>query len=390
MLGKNLINLIKRIADKYDTRIYLVGGPLRDKLLGKKIQDLDIVVEKNVKKIGIDLAACFEANFQFYHDFNTGTISLNNLHIDLAQTRKEAYPRPAALPKVFPSNLVSDLYRRDFTINAMAQDLAENRLIDPYQGLTDLKKGIIRILHPRSFIDDPTRIFRAIRFAERFGFKLEPNTLKWLRAAIKQKLPSLLSGERILNELRLIIKEDKNKPMIERLNHEGLFHSLFEKKLAKAFFIQFAKLAKLNEPNLMLVFLLAQFSLPENFPLTKEQLCAINDWKRFSKVKRKLTRAKQPSDVYKLLRGYSDDALRIAERLVNPSIAGKIKKYLEKYKNVRLELGGKDIKKLGIRPGKIYSRLLNNLLFARIDGKVKSRADELKLLKIMTNRLKSE
>ncbi|MDH5186451.1 MAG: CCA tRNA nucleotidyltransferase, partial [candidate division WOR-3 bacterium] len=152
MLGKNLINLIKRIADKYDTRIYLVGGPLRDKLLGKKIQDLDIVVEKNVKKIGIDLAACFEANFQFYHDFNTGTISLNNLHIDLAQTRKEAYPRPAALPKVFPSNLVSDLYRRDFTINAMAQDLAENRLIDPYQGLTDLKKGIIRVLHPQSFI----------------------------------------------------------------------------------------------------------------------------------------------------------------------------------------------------------------------------------------------
>jgi poly(A) polymerase len=289
---------------------------------------------------------------------------------------------------VFPSDLISDLFRRDFTINAIAQDLTNYELIDPYNGLSDLRRGVIRVLHPNSFIDDPTRIFRAIRFAERFNFKIEPKTLQWLRTAIKNKLPSLLSGERILNELRLIMKETKSNAMISRLNKEEIFDSLFGRHLSGTFFTQFGKVAKPEEPNLMLIHLLTQFSLPEKFPLTKQEMSAIVNLKRFPEAGMALAKTNLPSDIYKVLRSFSDDALRIAEAIEDRKIARKIKKYRLNYQKVKIELGGNDIKALGIPPGAAYSKMLDNLLFARLDGEVKNRTEEMKLLKVMVKRLR--
>ena len=383
MLKGNLFKQIKKIGNKYQVHIYLVGGPLRDKILGRKTKDIDILVDKLITTVGSELAKTLNAKFQYYQDFNTGTITLNDQHIDIAQTRKEIYLHPGVLPKVFPADLVSDLFRRDFTINAMAQDLTTGELIDPYQGLKDLKKRVIRVLHEKSFIDDPTRIFRAIRFAERFNFKIEPNTLKWLRAAITQKLPSLLSGERILNELRLIVKEAKCERMIERLNRAGLFESLFGKKLLITFFRQFRKVEKSADANLELIHILAQFDSLNNFPITKQESAAIRDWQRFHQIRKSLLKARRPSEIYKILKGFSNEALGIAVLVEDKSINLKIKNYQNRYRRVNTQIGGDDIKALGINPGVIYKKLLEDILFARLDGKVKTQADELRLLKKM-------
>jgi tRNA nucleotidyltransferase (CCA-adding enzyme) len=383
MFKGNLLNQIKKIGKKYQVHIYLVGGPLRDKILSRKTKDIDILVDKLIPTVGSELAKILNAKFQYYQDFNTGTITLNDQHIDIAQTRKEIYPQPGVLPKVFPADLISDLYRRDFTINAMAQDLTTGELIDPYQGLKDLKKRVIRVLHAKSFIDDPTRIFRAIRFAERFNFKIEPNTLKWLRAAIKQKLPSLLSGERILNEIRLIVKETKCERMIERLNQAGLFESLFGKKLPRPFFQQFSKVEKSADANLKLIHILAQFDSLNNFPITKQESAAIRDWQRFPQIRKLLLKVRRPSEIYKILKGFSNEALGILVLVEDKSINLKIKNYQNRYRKVNIQIGGDDIKALGINPGVIYGKLLEDILFARLDGKVKTRADELRLLKKM-------
>lgn len=388
MLNSELVNQLKRIAQKYDTKIYLVGGPLRDTLLGRKIKDLDIVVEKLIHIIGKDLADSLNGKFQFYENFNTGTITLpgdsskNGItHIDIAQTRKEIYLRPAALPKVFPADLIADLYRRDFTINAMAQDLDTGELIDPFCGWKDLKKGIIRALHPKSFNDDPTRIFRAIRFALRFNFAIEPETLNWLRTAIRQQLPSLLSGERVLQELRLITQETNWIKILKRLNEEGLFYSLFGEKLSKTFFRYLPKVAKAQDTHLRLIYLLAQFELPNHFPITKQEAIAIRDWQKYPKIRPILKRACRPSAIYKILRNFSLSALRLASLVEEPSYAFKINQYLNKYQRIKICIGGKDIKALGIIPDKIYGKLLAKILLARLDGKVKTRTDEIKLLK---------
>lgn len=385
MLKGNLLNLIKKTGFRYKTKIYLVGGPLRDKLLGRKTQDLDIVVEKNIKEIGRDLAKSLKSKFLFYQDFNTGTIKLNNHHLDIAQTRKEIYSKPAVLPKVFPSNLVSDLFRRDFTINAMAQDLTTNELIDPYYGLVDLKKRIIRVLQSISFIDDPTRIFRAIRFAQRLDFKIEPLTFKLLRAAIKEKLLLLLSGERILNELRLIMKEPKSKKMLERLNRERLFDCLFSLRLSRSFFTDFAKIAN---PDLKLIYLLSQFSSLKQYPLNREQLSAIQDLKRYKRIRKGLNKTKLPSQIYKILRNFSETALKIVQAIENKKISRKITSYINKYNKVKIKIGGDDIKQLGISQGAIYGKLLDSILFARLDGKVKNKSEEIRYLKTLTQKIR--
>jgi poly(A) polymerase/tRNA nucleotidyltransferase (CCA-adding enzyme) len=263
----------------------------------------------------------------------------------------------------------------------MAQDLTTGELIDPYQGLKDLKNRVIRALHEKSFIDDPTRIFRAIRFAERFSFKIEPRTLEWLKTSVKQKLPSLLSGERILNELRLIIKEAKCETMIEWLNQAGVFESLFGKQLPITFFRQFRKVAKSADTNLKLIHILAQFDSLNKFPVTKQESAAIRDWQRFPQIRKLLLQARRPSEIYKILKGFSNEALGILVLVEDKMINLKIKNYQNRYRKVNIEIDGENIKALGINPGAIYRKLLEDILFARLDRKVKTRADELKLLK---------
>src|SRR5947208_2631577 len=195
---------------------YLVGGAVRDLLLGRPRADIDVAVEGNVE----ELARRLGGDARTHARFATATVRVDGLEVDLAATRSETYPHPGALPEVQPASLSDDLARRDFTINAMAVPLGSPpRLIDPYGGVGDLERGELRILHRRSFADDPTRALRAARYTARYSFALEPETERLLRDADL----STVSGDRVEAELRKLAAEPEARRGFERLAEWGLF-----------------------------------------------------------------------------------------------------------------------------------------------------------------------
>lgn len=212
-----------------DTAAYLVGGPVRDLLLGRPAPDLDVAVEGPVTRITEALAKHLCARLQKTTEFMTSTLVLEDgIELDIARTRTETYPEPGALPVVAPATLTDDLGRRDFTVNAMAMSLQPQRfgeLIDPFGGRQDLEDAQLRVLHDRSFIDDPTRMLRAARFMLRLDFVLESETEKLLRTAVRGRLLAALSGARLRNELDCIFREApaRGLAMLQRL---GLFECM--------------------------------------------------------------------------------------------------------------------------------------------------------------------
>lgn len=218
---QGLIYLAGNIATKNNISSYLVGGFVRDLILGVKNLDLDIVVEDDGVKFAEGLASELKARLIRHRRFGTATVVVSSqLKVDITTARKESYSYPASLPEVYPGTLKDDLFRRDFTINAMAIGINGQhfgQLIDFFGGENDLRQSRIRILHDLSFIDDPTRILRAIRFEKRFNFKIEAKTLKYLKTSVRLGMLKKLSPHRLRDELILILKENKPIKQLKRL-----------------------------------------------------------------------------------------------------------------------------------------------------------------------------
>jgi len=217
------IDLCLENAYKRDIPIYLVGGTLRDILLGLKIKDIDLVVETSVDRF-LEYIESLNRKGRLLKRFYTFKFSVSHKdieHIDIAIARKEIYPRPGTLPLVEPGKIREDLYRRDFTINALAVPIYPNKkigeILDPLGGVRDLEDKIIRILHDRSFIDDPTRIFRAVRFSIRLGFTIEPHTYSLMESAIKNGALRTVGIARIRKEIELCEREEKRKEIFNAL-----------------------------------------------------------------------------------------------------------------------------------------------------------------------------
>ena len=224
VLPEDVLSLLRKIGETAGAmgyRAFLVGGVVRDILLGRKNLDLDIVVEGEGIRVGGALARELDAGLVVHKKFGTCTVSTDKgMKIDFATARREIYPHPAALPDVEPSSIEDDLRRRDFTINAMAVSLNKSsfgRLIDLFEGEEDLKSGRIRVMHDRSFIDDPTRIFRAVRFEARFGFKIDGHTEGLIKDAVRIDMAGKLSGHRRDKELSLVKKEAEPARIIKRI-----------------------------------------------------------------------------------------------------------------------------------------------------------------------------
>jgi tRNA nucleotidyltransferase (CCA-adding enzyme) len=208
--SRRALRVARAVAAKRSERLFLAGGVVRDLLLGRPIRDVDLVVEGDALAFARELALRLGARTRVHARFGTATLGLpSGGNLDVAASRCERYERPGALPDVDPgAPIEADLGRRDFAINALALELGPRpRVLDPFAGREDLKRGVVRALHEGSFRDDPTRALRAVRYANRLGFRLEPATRRSIVAAMEEGALDLISADRLRRELRLLLEE---------------------------------------------------------------------------------------------------------------------------------------------------------------------------------------
>jgi tRNA nucleotidyltransferase (CCA-adding enzyme) len=395
-LPRQLLDLVKDIsgqAAKRGQKVYLVGGVVRDLLLGYPNFDLDLVVEGDAVKLAQQVAETSQAKLLTHHRFGTAKLKYDNFTLDLATARKETYPRPGALPTVTPGTLKDDLIRRDFSINAMAISLAANdygELVDHYQGKNDLEHRLIRILHPGSFRDDATRILRSVRYEQRFGFDFEAQTAQLL----KRDIPMLdtISGDRIRHELELTLKEKRPELAIKRLGELGVLPKISPSLKGDGWLAEkFSKARRLKKPAQLpsLYFCLLIYSFTEDD--IEQFLIRLNVPAKLSKAMRDTLRLKprlplmdkpalKPSDIYYLLREYEPVAIQVnAIASESPRVQHNLQLFLTKLRYVRTFLDGEELKRLGISAGPAMGKVLQLLHKAKLDGDVRTRADEEKL-----------
>lgn len=226
---KRALSAAATAATESESRAYLVGGPVRDLQLGLALSDLDIAVDGRPERFAIELSLRLKGTLRSFPRFLTWKIILNEgAPVDVTTCRRERYPAPGALPDVEPSTIQEDLYRRDFTVNAMAIDLHSGKLIDFGGGLADLEKQVLRVLHEKSFLDDPTRVLRGIRFGHRLDFRFDAETERLLMMAIDGRAMGTVTRERVWRELLLAMDEPKAGELLIKILERGALNELLE------------------------------------------------------------------------------------------------------------------------------------------------------------------
>ena len=384
------------VAASQGQKLYLVGGVVRDLLLERTNLDLDMVVDGDAIELAGRLAEIIQGKLTVHLRFQTANLKWNNWSADLATARSETYSRPGALPTIEPGMLDTDLFRRDFTINTMAIELEPSRwgnLIDLYEGSNDLKKRLIRVLHEESFIDDATRIWRAIRYEQRLDFKLELDTLRLLKHNIN--MLDTISSDRIQHELELVLKEEFPEKVLRRADELGvlakLHHSLKGDDWLKAKFEEARKSSSPSIPSVELYLALLTYRLGEEeteefiqkFRLRKSQVKTLRETGSLkSRLESLVDPALIPSRIYQLLHGYSQQALTaIYLATDSPTVKQHINLYLTKLRYIKPALTGNDLQEVGIATGPRIKEVLERLLYARLDGKVMDKKGEVEMVR---------
>jgi tRNA nucleotidyltransferase (CCA-adding enzyme) len=370
---------------------WLVGGAVRDLLLGATSVDLDIAIEGDARDVARAVAARLGGAAVEHERFGTATVKAEGLTVDLASTRRETYAQPGALPDVEAAPLDDDLARRDFTINAMAASLAPDRLgevRDPHGGRADLEAGVIRVLHPGSFIDDPTRLLRAVRYESRLGFRMDPETERLAREAIAAGAPSTVSGARIRDELLDLLAEPAVAASVARLQDLALDRALSpllgdarpdevadaaEAAEARGGQRRFAALAAMVAPD------------PEDLAGWVEDLhlraedrdAVLHAARKGPQLVRSLEATLPDSALHALLHCELPETLGVAVAL--GARHAPIDRYLEHLSDARLEITGDDLRAAGIPEGPAIGRALRETLKRKLDGEVDGRENELAL-----------
>lgn len=228
---RRALDLVREVSVEKELRPFLVGGPVRDMLLGRPSIDLDLTLEDGSSTLARALSKKIEGRVRSFPQFLTYKVTATGFpDIDIATARKERYRKPGALPAVTAGRLKDDLLRRDFSINAIALDLLGGKLHDPARGEADIEARVVRVLHDKSFIDDPTRIFRATRLATRLGFTIEPHTAQLMRDAIAAEAMASVTKERIWRELFLAMDEEAAPQILDELCSLGAVDVLFGRR----------------------------------------------------------------------------------------------------------------------------------------------------------------
>jgi tRNA nucleotidyltransferase (CCA-adding enzyme) len=377
-----------------------VGGVIRDLLLGQDPgRDVDLAVEGDTPALAAALAAELGGQLLATHAaFGTATLEVANggepLLLDLARARVERYQHPAALPEVRPAPIADDLIRRDFSINAIALELraeagalAPSRLLDPHSGRADLAAGLLRLLHGDSLRDDPTRILRGLRLAARLGFSLEPGSRSQLERALRERYLSLLSSERALAELCLVLEEPRPDAVLRLADSWNVTPQVlpwlsWSEELATRC-ERLALAAGDPPPDSSLVWgglLLYDMSEPDlvalaaRYPLPAEAAELLRELPRLHSVAEQLAATLPNSAIDRLLRPFSPPAVAVLH-YAEPAAAQAAERYGRSLRHARPPLDGHDLQRLGVAPGPGLGKLLAELRAATLDGAVTNRAE---------------
>ena len=384
-----------QLADDRGFSLYLVGGVVRDLLLKRPIVDIDLVTEGDGPSLALLIAQALGGQVTSHRRFLTAKVRLPTLSIDLATARSETYAHPGALPTVRPGSLENDLARRDFTINAMALQVDPRgfgRLIDPLGGKSDLKDRLVRVLHQGSFVDDATRMLRAVRYEQRFGFRLEPDTERFLQQQVS--MLSTVGPDRTRHELELILEEESPDKPLARAWQLGLLaaiHPSLKWDQGKAAMFRKARSKRRSPPfAVYLSLLLYSMSREEASDVvaclrfSKAAARAVEDTHRLKASLDALQAADlRPSAIHRMLQGYTTaSVLACAVAADSPLVYDRLDLYLNKLRFVRTHLNGSDLTRMGFPPGARMGETLEALLEAKLDGEASTREDEVRLARL--------
>ena len=367
--------------------VYLVGGAVRDLLLGGEPLDLDLVIDGDPEPV----AGLLGTPAKIHDRFETRTVMLDGYSYDLARARRETYSRPGALPTVSPAGIAEDLLRRDFTANALALGLsgtARGRLLEAPHGREDVEARRLRVLHDESFIDDPTRLLRLARYAARLGFTIEAHTRALAQAAVAARAPDLVSGPRIGAELRLLAEQGDPVEGFRVLAELGVDAALAPRfgianddraALARRALDVLSDdgepadlvlaVAALEVPPKELKGLLARFAFPA---VRRDRIVSASA--RAGRLAQQLGAATAPSQIAAAVGAGSPELVALAGAIGAERPA---RRWLDQLRHVRLEIDGDDLLEAGVQPGPAVGAGLAAARAAKLDGRVAGRDAEL-------------
>lgn len=411
-LSKRIIDILKTIgevANEIGCGAYVIGGFVRDLLLYRNNEDVDIVIEGDGIAFAKKYAPMVGARVHIYGKFGTAVVVFpNGFKVDVASARMEYYKFPAALPTVEMSSIKLDLFRRDFTINTMAIQLNPERfgtLIDFFAAQKDIKDKAIKVLHNLSFVEDPTRVFRAIKFEQRFGFTIGKLTSGLIENAVKMDFFKRLSGRRVFSELRQILEEENPSSSIIRLNDYDLLKVIdpsitLNKELVSSLdsvrqVLSWHDLLFLEESYMKwAVYFLALFR--HSKMSVSEEICArfeiapklqsIFCKERFE-AERCLFRLERDNSIsndmlYKLLSVFRIELILYMMAVTKHERVKKaISFFVTQLRMTKLSVSGRDLKKLGLEPGPLYKDILQAALDAKLNGLLKTKNDEMNFIR---------
>lgn len=406
--GKTLqrLNEIGDLADAMGYHAFLVGGFVRDLLLRIENYDIDIVIEGDGLKFADELAKTRGVRVRPHSEFATAKVIYpDGFKIDIATARLEYYKAPAALPIVEHSSLKLDLHRRDFTINTIAISLNKTnfgQLIDFFGGQRDIKDKTIRVLHSLSFVEDPTRVFRAIRFEHRFGFQIGKHTMNLIRNTIKMSFLSRIAGKRLWSELVLILSEEEPERVLRRLHELDLLrfisvHLTFEKDKEVLFHqmhdvYKWYQLLYRDHPCDKISYYvlgLVDHMKPDEIGdfCRKTEMTerlrrkTVDNMARIRDTMARLAYGLQPmkkSEAYKMYEVLSEEArLFIMARTRSDEVKRSISNYITYSERFKPILTGEDLKNMDIKEGPVYREILDKLREAKIDNNLRTKEEEI-------------
>ena len=400
-----LLRTVGEVAAELESAAYLVGGVVRDLILRRPIRDLDVVIEGDAGRLAGVVGERLDAEVHVHDAFQTAAVFAGEgRRLDIATARTEHYVSPAALPEVVPGVLRQDLFRRDFTINTLAIRLTPpgfGRLLDHFHGRRDLQAGKIRVLHGLSFIEDPTRAYRAIRFAIRLGFEISRETAHLMRVAVREGVFERLSPERLRREVQHILTEKRLVRAVHLLHDYDLLKVLHP--ALRPTRTTYTRLERAEEalgwyrllyrddeigPWVVALGVLAE-KLDE--PSREKLLGRLRPGRRAATLLREAPerihhvigrlarrRTLRPSRIHGVCHEHPTEALLLAMSVTGrEEVRRSISLYLSRLRDVRPDIDGKDLLRAGVAEGPAIARAIEAALAAKLDGKAPGKQDQL-------------